>query len=311
MILRYQHLHQNQSVFKAMTGLHQAEFDELVRDVLPGYAEAEEKRLSRPNRTRAIGGGPDFELEAQDQILLTVVWLRKYPTYEVLGYLFGTSDTTVGRTISRILPLLEAAGRDTMRMPDPGRKRRQHLDELLKETPELAVIIDTFEQAVQRPQKRAEADPYYSGKKKCHTLKSQVAVDEQSSQIVEVAASTYGPTADLTLLKHSGLLERLPPGVGAIADLAYVGIEALHPTGLGATPRRKPRGQPRPAEDMAFNTAFSRRRIKVEHTLGRVRRYEALSQTDRHHRTRHTERVVAVAGLVNWQIRHRLPGLVC
>jgi DDE superfamily endonuclease len=121
----------------------------------------------------------------------------------------------------------------------------------------------------------------------------------------------FGPTADLTLLKQSGLLERLPPGVGAIADLAYVGIETLHPTGLGATPRRKPRGQPRPAEDMAFNTAFSRRRIKVEHTIGRVRRYEALNQTDRHHRTRHTERVVAVAGLVNRQIRHRLPGLVC
>lgn len=311
MILRYQYLSQNKHVFKAMTGLQPVEFDELVQDVLPGYAEAEEKRLSRPDRKRAIGGGPDFELAARDQILLTVVWLRKYPTSEVLGYLFGTSDTTVGRYISRVLPLLEAAGRDTMRLPDPGRKRRRQLDDLLKETPELAVIIDTFEQAVQRPPKRAEADPYYSGKKKRHTLKSQVAVDEDSGQIVDIAASTPGPTADLTVLKQSGLLDRLPPGVGAIADLAYVGLESLHPSGLGATPRRKPRGQPRPAEDIAFNTAFSRRRIKVEHTIGRVRRYEALNQTDRHHRTHHTARVVAVAGLVNRQIRHRLPGLVC
>lgn len=311
MILQYRYLSQNEHVFKAMTGLHPAEFDELVQDVLPGYAEAEEKRLSRPDRKRAIGGGPDFELAARDQILLTVVWLRKYPTYEVLGYLFGTSDTTVGRYINRVLPLLEAAGRDTMRLPDPGRKRRRQLDDLLKETPALAVIIDTFEQAVQRPPKRAEADPYYSGKKKRHTLKSQVAVDEDSGQIVDVAASSLGPTADLTVLKQSGLLDRLPPGVGAIADLAYVGLDNLHPSGLGATPRRKPRGQPRPAEDIAFNTAFSRRRIKVEHTIGRLRRYEALNQTDRHHRTRHTARVVAVAGLVNRQIRHRLPGLVC
>ena len=311
MILRYQNLCQNTQVFKAMTGLQVSEFDELVNDLLPGYAEAEEKRLSRADRKRAIGGGPDFELTARDQILVSVVWLRKYPTYEVLGYLFGTSDTTAGRYIRRVLPLLEAAGRDTMRMPDPGRKQRRQLDELLKETPELAVIIDTFEQAVQRPQKRAEADQYYSGKKKRHTLKSQLAVDEDSGQIVDVATSTYGPTADLTLLKQSELLQRLPPGVGAIADLAYIGIEALHPDGLGTTPRRKPRGQPRPVGDIAFNTAFSRRRIKVEHTIGRVRRYEALNQTDRHHRTRHTERVVAVAGLVNRQIRHRLPALVC
>jgi len=293
-----------------MTGLYVAEFDELVQDVLPSYGEAEEKRLNRANRQRAIGGGPDFELEVRDQILATVIWLRKYPTYEVLGYLFGTSDTTIGRYLSRILPLLEAAGRDTMRMPDPGRKRRRHLDDLLKETPELAVIIDTFEQAVQRPQSRTEADRYYSGKKKRHTLKSQIAIDEQSGQIVEIAPSTYGPTADLTLLKDSGLLSRLPAGVGAIGDLAYVGLDKLQPGVAGATPRRKPRGQPRPAEDVAFNTAFSRRRIEVEHTIGRVRRYEALAQTDRHHRTRHTARVVAVAGLVNRQIRHRLPGLV-
>lgn len=227
----------------------------------------------------------------------------------MLGYLFGTSDTTIGRYIKRMVPLLEAAGLDTMRLPDPGRKHRRHLDDLLKETPELAVIIDTFEQAVQRPQKRAEADRYYSGKKKRHILKSQIAVDEHSGQIVDVAASTYGPTADFILLKQSGLLDRLPPGVGAMADLAYIGLERLLPDGLGATPRRKPRGQPRPAEDVAFNTAFSRRRIKVEHTIGRVRRYEALNQPDRHHRSLHTDRVVAVAGLVNRQIRHRLPGL--
>jgi hypothetical protein len=50
-------------------------------------------------------------------------------------------------------------------MPDPGRKRRRHLADLLSDTPELAVVIDSFEQRVQRPQNRNEADTYYSGKK--------------------------------------------------------------------------------------------------------------------------------------------------
>ena len=77
MILRYQNLCQNTQVFKAMTGLQVSEFDELVNDLLPGYAEAEEKRLSRADRKRAIGGGPDFELTGRDQILVSVVWLRK------------------------------------------------------------------------------------------------------------------------------------------------------------------------------------------------------------------------------------------
>jgi len=38
-----------------------------------------------------------------------------------------------------------------MRMPDPGRGRRKGLPQLLAETPELAVLIDTFEQRIQRP----------------------------------------------------------------------------------------------------------------------------------------------------------------
>ena len=307
MIMRYIHLTQHPNVFCAVTGLRVAEFDELLGDVLPAYANQEQQRLARPDRQRAIGAGHPFDLKDRDHILLTVVWLRVYPTHEVLGYLFGVSDSTVSRLIKRVLPVLEATGRDTMRMPDPGKKRRRTLDDLLQDTPELAVVIDSFEQRVQRPRDRDEADGYYSGKKKQHTLKSQVAVDETTGQVVDVADSVRGPTADLALLEQSQLLDRLPAGVGGIGDLAYVGLDKLHPNGLGAAPRRKPRGKPRPAEDVAYNTAFSRRRIIVENTIGRMRRYQSITQTDRNHRQLHTPRVVAIAGLVNRQLAHRMP----
>lgn len=236
-----------------------------------------------------------------------MVWLRVYPTHEVLGYLFGISDSTVSRIIQRVLPLLEQAGRDTMRMPDPGRKRRRSLDELLHDTPELAVVIDTFEQKIQRPKDPNERDTFYSGKKKTHTLKSQIAVDEDTGAVVDVSDSVPGPTADIKVLEQSGLLKRLPEGVGGIGDLAYMGIDKLHPQGLGAAPRRKPRGQPRPPEDVAYNSAFSRRRIIVENTIGRFRRFLSLTQTDRQHRQNHSARVRAVAGLVNRQLAHRMP----
>ncbi len=122
-----------------------------------------------------------------------------------------------------------------------------------------------------------------------------------------MSQSVPGPTADIKLLAQSGLMERLPEGVGGIGDLAYVGIDQLHPQGLGASPRRKPRGKPRPPEDVVYNTAFSRRRILVENTIGRLRRYQSLSQTDRQHRQNHTARVCAVTGLVNRQLAHRMP----
>jgi hypothetical protein len=307
MIMRYEYLTSHLNVFLKMTGLRVAEFDGLVDDILPQFTEAERNRLSRPDRQRELGGGRPAELDERDQMLLTVVWLRVYPTHEVLGYLFGVSDSTVSRIIQRVLPLLEQAGRDTMRMPDPGRKRRRSLDDLLSDTPELAVVIDSFEQKVQRPKDPDDRDGFYSGKKKTHTLKSQVAVNEDTGAIVEVSDSVPGPTADIKLLAQSGLMQRLPEGVGGIGDLAYVGIDQLHPQGLAACPRRKPRGKPRPPEDVVYNTAFSRRRIIVENTIGRLRRYQSVTQTDRQHRQNHTARVCAVAGLVNRQLAHRMP----
>ena len=87
-------------------------------------------------------------------------------------------------------------------------------------------------------------------------------------------------------------------------------MAALHPTGLGFTPRRKPREQPRPPEDIVYNTAFAAARISVEHTIGRLRRYQALAQLDRHHRQAHAARVRAVAGLVNRQLDHRFGALI-
>ena len=304
---RYERLSRHPQVFKAMTGLTVPEFDTLARDLAPRYRVAEHARLSRPTRCRAIRSGHAFTLSVPDQILLTVVWLRQYPTHEVLGYLFGVSDSTVSRIVARLLPVLEAAGVATMRLPHVGQRSRRTLDALLADVPALVVLIDTFAQRVQRPRDRATADTYYSGKKKQHPLKSQVAVDETSGRVVDVPDSVRGPTSDFTLLAQSGVLTRLPPGVGGMGDLAYVGMAKLHPQGLGATPRRKPRGQPRPPEDVAFNRAVAQRRIGVEHTIGRMRHYQALTQMDRHHRRCHTARVRAVAGLANRQIDHRLP----
>lgn len=284
-------------VFKAMTGLSPAQFEALERDFAPRFERAEAARLTRPGRRRAIGAGHPFELPRRDQLLLTVVWLRRYPINAVLGYLFGIEETTALRTVRRVLPVLEAAGLDTMRLPDPGKWRRPGLAELTTELPELTVIVDTFEQAVQRPEDRATADTYYSGKKKRHTLKAQVAIRADTGRIIDLPPSRPGPTADITVLRESGLLARLPDDAIPIGDLAYVGIDALHPQ--GATPRRKPRGKPRPPEDIAFNTAFARRRVPVEHTIGRLRTYQALAQTDRHHRRLHTQRARAIAGMVN------------
>jgi hypothetical protein len=303
MILRREHLGKHPSVFRALTGLTVELFDHLLPDLLAAFAAQRRKRLHRKGRQRAFGGGDDFDLSPADQVLLTIVWLRHYPTQECLGYLFAVSDSTALRAIRRCLPLLEQSGKDTMRLPDPGKGHRRDLPALLKATPALAVIVDTFEQRTQRPQRRQRA--YYSGKKKAHTLKSQVAVDEDG-RVVDVGESRPGRWADLKVLQRSGLVGKLiRAGVGALGDLGYVGLDGLSVRLQGATPRRKPRGQQRPAEDRRYNRAFARRRIGVEHAIGRLRRYQSLTAVNRHGRRGHTARVRAVVGLVNRMLKQK------
>ncbi len=128
----------------------------------------------------------------------------------MLALLFDVTASTVSRTIARVLPVLEAAGQATMRMPDRGRRHRRTLDALLADTPALAVVFDTFEQRVQRPHDRTERDSWYSGKKKAHTIKTQVGVDEDTGHLVDIPDSVPGPTADITLLARSRVLTRLP-----------------------------------------------------------------------------------------------------
>jgi hypothetical protein len=322
MILRHQHLSSRPQVFRSMTGLTPAAFDDLAAELGPRLAAARAAGRDRPGRARAPGGGPHFELGPADALLLTVVWLRHYPTCEVLGYLFGVSKATASRTVAAALPPLEAAGRDTMRLPDPGRYRRRSLAAVLGRVPELAallrepagppthsaagpasgpaaVLVDSFEQPVQRPARRAEADRWYSGKKRMHTVKTQVAICEGTGRVVDICGDAVGPFSDVTLLAASRLARRLHPEVELIGDGGYVGMAEFRPGGRAKVPRRNHARRPLTEADRQWNRVLAGRRVKVEHGIRRLRVYQSLSQRDRHHRRDHERRVAAVAGLVN------------
>lgn len=304
MTLQYHHLKNYAPVFLSMTGLRVGEFDALAKDILPQFEIAENQRLARAIRQRAVGAGEKPHLDGRDQVLLTVIWLRQYPTHDVLGFFFGVSQPTVGRYIERVLPLLEQSGRDSMKGHDPGRKRRRSLEALLVDVPELARVVDSFEQRVQRPKVVADRDGWYSGKKKTHTVKSQIVVESESGWIRDISESVKGRVSDIKLVEQSGVLGDLPDLTGMMGDAAYQGIAKLHP--LGCSPYKKPIRGELTETMVAYNHAFSQRRIIVETVINRLRRYQSLSQMDRQHRRSHTARVCAVAGLVNRQLRHRM-----
>jgi len=175
MLMRFKYLRQHPRVFRSVTGLTIPEFKGLLGELRPFFEAHEAKRLAHPDRIRAPGAGHPWGLDYRDSVLLTLVWLRLYPTGVVLGYFFGIAESSVRRTLARFLPVLEAAGRATFRWPN--RKQGRKLPEILEDCPEVAVIIDSFEQQVQRPKDKEKAKAHYSGKKKQITRKAQVCTD--------------------------------------------------------------------------------------------------------------------------------------
>jgi len=134
--------------------------------------------------------------------------------------------------------------------------------------------------------------------KKRHTGKVQVVVEAATGGFVAVSEVVPGPRNDLQLLRDIG---RWHGWTTRGRCWAICPMWALPNCIRGQTARRKPRSKPRPAEDVATNRDFARRRAVVEHSLQRLRRFAKASERDRHHRV-DNGRSVACAGLVDCQL---------
>src|SRR5262249_35868916 len=188
----------------------------------------------------------------------------------------------------------------------PGRdgKKLGSTTEVMAAFPEVGVIIDSKEQRVLRPRGYDAQKPYYSGKKKAHTVKTQVVVDPRG-RIEGVSASVPGgANHDLPLLCGSGVLEQLAEGEAAMVDKGYVGVKNYYPDTPVVTPLKAGPGHPLTAEQQAFNRQVARCRIVVEHTMAQLNRFTVLRQVFRgQQRGRHGQVIRVVAKLVNRRLR--------
>ena len=68
----YDELIKKPRVFKSLSGVSLAEFDELLTKVTPIWLQLEHDRLNRPDRQRTMGGGGDYKLALGERLLMTL-----------------------------------------------------------------------------------------------------------------------------------------------------------------------------------------------------------------------------------------------
>lgn len=319
-MLRVARLRKQPRHFASFTGLSVEQFDTLFEALLPVYEAHERQRKSRPARQRAIGGGHPFTLSLPERLLMTLMYLRLYVTESLLSYLFDVHESSVNRERNqRMLPVLLEVLPVPMReelglVGSPGsaaalpaarkQKRIGTLEELLEKYPEIReVLIDATEQPTQRPKDKQAQKEHYSGKKKRHTLKTQVTTTD--TLVLHASAHVPGSVHDHVLLRFSGVLHRLQ-GRRARLDKGYEGVEAEYPEAHIEKPIKAKRNHPLTAFGTAYNRMQSRLRIAVEHVLARLEQYRILAGLYRGGRARYDDCFGVVAGLNNFRVRGAL-----
>jgi len=303
-MLTYETVSRKPEDFRSLTGLSVEEFDQLYLEVEQVYPAAEDHRLARPNRKRKRGAGHKFHHVLRNRLLLTLTWLRVYPSYRVLGLLFSLDKSNVCRNLKIMLPVLQQV--TDLALPDLGTDLGEDdLEAILARFPELRAIVDASEQRTRRPKDKEAQRAYYSGKKKAHTIKTQILVN-QEGRPCHVSDSVPGSQHDLTLERQSQVNEKLPPQVKMMGDKGYQGLQNDNAKRTVELPTRKPRGQELTDEQKTANRALAVTRIVVEHVLAHIKIFQVLYQVYRHSRDAYNRIFRLVVGLVIRHIDRRL-----
>jgi hypothetical protein len=196
-MLTYSTLQNRPREFLAATGLTHAEFARVLPAFTAAYAAfyPSAKTWQGKVRQRQVGGGAKGVLpQMEDKLLFLLVYQKTNPLQTMHGLQFGLSQPQTNYWIHRLLPVLQRALADLDMAPerDASQVATSHLT--LEGAPNMA--IDGTERRRQRPQDDTAQQAHYSGKKKAHTDKNILLVNEMTSKVVYLGPTEPGKIHD-------------------------------------------------------------------------------------------------------------------
>ena len=287
-------------LFKSFTGLTVKEFDEIYdNEISKKYGKHEVQRLSkRKERERSIGAGRHFKLDVKNRFLMLLAYYRLYITYTLAGFLFDLDQSNICRDIQKIESLIRQC------VPIPQKiyritKRLQTPEEVEQYFPGFMAFIDCTEHQIPRPKNKTARETYFSGKKKKHTVKTQLVVNNHGL-IIHKTNHKKGRRHDYDIYKKNRPVT--PKQVVNVFDLGYLGVGKDFPDLQSSMPNRKKRKQDLSQEETGYNQNHSRERMVIEHTICRMKKYRIMSDVFRNSLRKHNRISDIVSGLVNYRI---------
>lgn len=156
---------------------------------------------------------------------MLLLYYHLYVSSTLLGYVVDLNQSNVLKDIRKIEPLVS----QVLPLPKKQQKkveRLQTLDEVEAMFPGFKAFLDATEQEIPRPKNKKKRKTHYSGKKKRHTVKTQMTVNE-NGLIIHKTTHVKGSMHDYALYKrcHPHLQDNVRLGL----DLGYSGIKKDYP----------------------------------------------------------------------------------
>ena len=270
MSLTYHHLSKKPLVFSRLCGLKLFEFEKILKKLEPLWA--------REVLGAYKGPGRPFKLNLSDMLLMLFLYYRSYVTHEFLAYLFGIDSSRVCRLFKKLEPLVCQIVKINKER-DLSQKELENL------------LIDATEQKTQRPTKKQK--PYYSGKKKMHSLKTEIRTTLEG-HIVYVSKPYPGSVHDFKVYKNE---RPVSSNTTVFLDSGYQGFQDKHTN--TRLPEKATKTKKLTKAQKAYNRALSALRVKIENVIGQLKTFNILAQTYRNRKKRYHLRFNIISGVVN------------
>ena len=219
--------------------------------------------------------GRKSKFSAEVRVLMMHEYLKKYDTYEDMAIKYKTSKGTVWKCIDKIEKILIKNN-----LFFENRKKNLIQDKNL--------IIDTTIVKINRPKKNQKK--YYSGKHKYHGIKVQLLINKNKE--IRDLKIFNGKIHDKKCFDKSKL--NISENSLLITDLGYCGIEKIHKK--VSIPKKNYKNNPLTKKNKEQNKKISKKRVKIEHCFGSLKRFKILSTRYRNKLSKFFLHICLIAG---------------
>ncbi len=291
---------------KAATGFSSSEFNQMSESFdleLHNEKWTEyEKGVEREERDRKPGGGRIGNLKtAVEKLFFILFYFKCYPTFDVLGFLFGLDRSNAFRNVQKLIAALERVLDKKMVLP---KRKINSFEELIEMFPGVKdLFIDGTERPIQRPKDNEKQNKNYSGKKKAHTRKN-IIITDKNRRIGYISSSMEGKKHDYGMFKELFSQEIFPKDIALWLDLGFLGVETDYPNATVMMPKKKPKGKELTDEEKRQNKIISSIRVLVEHAIGGIKRFKIITDKCRNKKDVFNDKVMLIScGLWNYHLK--------